>query len=259
MVTFNNAGRLGNYLYEFACAWAYAKKNDLKFTVPLNDSNPKWCPVYFKELRDYSYNNNEIIGGKVIHWENGHHYQPLDFFEEWRDYNIVIEGYRQSYKYWDEYREELLKAFNFPYEMNKGVCAVHIRRTDYLQNPTKHPVVTLEYLSMALAIMSNQYGIYRFDVFSDDIAWSKEAFQYLNDFYQVSFSEGRNEIEDLILMSNCEHIICANSTMSTWASEINQNPNKIVIVPHQDNWFGDDNKKLEVYDMYRPEWVTIKY
>jgi hypothetical protein len=32
-----------------------------------------------------------------------------------------------------------------------------------------------------------------------------------------------------------------------------------VIIPSEDNWFGVDNKYLQVQDIYRPEWIQIKY
>jgi hypothetical protein len=40
MVTFTNAGRMGNWCFEAATAIAYALKHDLEFTVPKETSNP---------------------------------------------------------------------------------------------------------------------------------------------------------------------------------------------------------------------------
>ena len=42
MVSFTNAGRMGNFLFEISTAIAYAIKHDLEFTVPKETSNPKW-------------------------------------------------------------------------------------------------------------------------------------------------------------------------------------------------------------------------
>ncbi len=60
--------------------------------------------------------------------------------------------------------------------------------------------------------------------------------------------------------SHCEHIICSNSSLSLLMVELNLNPNKIVVVPSEVNWFGRENAaKMTVKDMYRPEWVQVPF
>ncbi len=61
-------------------------------------------------------------------------------------------------------------------------------------------------------------------------------------------------------MQNCEHNICSNSTLALMAAELNQNPNKIVIVPSEKNWFGWENQqRMTIKDMFRPEFIQIQY
>ena len=256
MVSTRRFGRLGNALYMYAAMIAYAKKHDSDYHFPTVTNNNVWNPIYFTELA-----NNKWVNGveDVLINEHGHHYQELPFEKEWRDLQIVLNGYWQSYKYFDWCKEEVLRVFNFPYEMNKGVCSIHVRRGDYLLYPTRHPVVTIEYLENAMMEVMGRYGSHlKFKVFSDDIEWCKENVPKLYGA-PIEFSEGKTELQDLIEMANSEHNICSNSTMSTWASELNRNPNKIVVVPSEGNWFGVDNSHLAVHDMYRPEWVQIAY
>jgi len=48
--------------------------------------------------------------------------------------------------------------------------------------------------------------------------------------------------------------------MALVAAEINKSPNKVVVVPGEDNWFGWENRaKMTVKDLYRPEWIKIPY
>ena len=156
-----------------------------------------------------------------------------------------------------EFRDEILKVFNFPYEFKEGVCSIHVRRGDYLLYPTKHPVVTLDYIYRAIDYILANTDTESFMVFSDDIPWCKANIKQAEN---ISFSEGRNEMEDFLLMSHCAHNICSNSTMAVVAAEINQNPNKVVVVPSESNWFGPDNScKMTVKDLFRPEWHQITY
>ena len=98
-------------------------------------------------------------------------------------------------------------------------------------------------------------GYKNFLVFSDDIEWCKLT---LNDYFyegiRFEYSEGNNELQDLALMSSCEHNIVANSTFSYCASWFNQNNDKKIITPDFDNMFGGCHR-----DMIPPEYITINY
>ena len=63
-----------------------------------------------------------------------------------------------------------------------------------------------------------------------------------------------DEIEDLVLMINCEHNIIANSSFSWWGAYLNQNPNKIVVGPKK--WFGLQGPK-DQQDTIPENWIKI--
>lgn len=56
-------------------------------------------------------------------------------------------------------------------------------------------------------------------------------------------------LDDLFLMSNCKHMIMANSSYSWWAAWLNQNKEKIVICPELGMWKGD---------FYPDNWIKIR-
>lgn len=257
-VGFRHFGRMGNFLYQAAAAYGYSKKYELELVVPSTTNNAKWNPLYLQHMVNPSFEQNKE---NILLNENGHHYQLLPFKEDWRNQYIVLNGYYQSYKYFDFCREEMIKDFGFPYEINEGVVSVHVRRGDYLLYPTKHPVVTPVFLISAMKKIVEK-GYNKFYFFSDDNYWVKEFFNdvsiHFGNDVELAIHEG-DEVDALIKMSCCEHNICSNSTLSVWAAELNQNPNKIVILPHENNWFGKDNKHLNICDLYRPEWIQIKY
>ena len=148
--------------------------------------------------------------------------------------------------------------FKFPYELNKGVCSIHVRRGDYVTYYTQFPPVTEGYLRKAIELAAAN-GFTKFLVFSDGIDWCKEVFstpRYKG--YTFEYSEGKNEFEDMALMSNCEWNIISNSTFSWWGAWLNQNPNKIVISPSKNNWFGK-RVKLSTEDIIPENWVQIRF
>lgn len=244
-VTFKNAGRFGNWFMECSTALAYAFKYNLDFTVPSYTDNPKWNPIYCLHLVDSTYNPNIET---IDLWESQHNYQELPFDESWRNKNIVIHGYRQTAKYFDDYRNEVLYALNFPYKKQDGYVAVHVRRGDYINLREKHPEVTIEWYEKAMSMFPD----YKFKFFSDDIYWCMDAFKHRTD---CEYSGNTDEIADVTEMSWCEHQICSPSTFSWSAAYLNKNEDKKVIFPSF--WFSEGWCGLDTSDIVKPEWIKL--
>lgn len=259
IASFRNEGRMGNFLYESACVFGYSKKHGIDFSVPSRTRNPIWSPIYLQHLVHPNYVNwkEDVLLNET--WNRDQHFQEIPFNKEWEDGQIILNGFFQSYKYFDFCREEMLEAFAFPWELKKGVVSIHCRRGDYLLHPTKHPVITIEYLRQAVEIFRDKKGINKFKFFSDDITWCLQCgiAQMFPDC-EFEYSVGQNEVQDLIEMSCHEHQICSNSTLAIWGAELNRNPRKVVVVPSESNWFGPDNN-LSVKDLFRPEWIQVSY
>lgn len=221
MVTAKLYGRLGNQLFQKAAAIGYAVKHGFEYDL-----------------------SDRIRVGLNIR-EISHDYNHLPEIRA----NIILNGYWQSEKYFSHCRETVLKEFGFKWEHKPSWVSIHVRRGDYLLYPDKHPVVSMEYLAKAMEYFVEK-GYSSFMVFSDDIPWCQQAFEQLP--YTFAYSIGRSEREDLELMSGCAHNICSNSTFAWWGYWLNQNPEKIGIMPKV--WFGPGNGHLETKDIY-PENV----
>lgn len=252
-------GRLGNQMFQIAAAIAYSiEYNDTLF-LPKETLHPNF-PHYFNNRFVTMANTPRSF---YEHRERSHGYLPIP-----HAMNVILNGYFQSYKYFDKYRKEVIDSFGIPFETKKGVCSIHVRRGDYLLYPTKHPVVTPRYLFDAIEEVFNTKGIEKYLVFSDDIEWCKNLFNNVAAIdddksdkipIKFEFSEGKSELEDLASMSSCEHNIISNSSYSWWAAYLNQNSEKLVVTPHEDNWFGSDNRHLDIADLILPLWHRIKY
>lgn len=262
-----------NQAFQIACCIAYALRNGLEYHIPahtLNDSvwkpmfthleNPKWNPelpqIKVKE-KSHSYIKIPDIFDMPSFIKEEAQWDGKDF----PNLNIIIDGYRQSLKYFEDYLPEVRKAFGFDYIPNKkDTCSIQVRRGDYLQHPTKHPVVTYEYLIRAINKMTDE-GYESFLFHSDDICWCKEFVDVCiyPDWLDFKFSENKTELQDFQSMLNCGSFIISNSTFSLMAAILSENPNKIVISPDESNWFGENNRHLSVVDLIPKEYIRIKY
>ena len=177
------------------------------------------------------------------------HYVPID-----KQDNVLYDGFFQSEKYFPD-REFILKLFKPSNEIQNYLwgkygdvsksTSLHVRRGDYISQPTYHPPCTVEYYEKALANIQGNVL-----VFSDDIEWCKKTF--IGDRFH--FVNGNLDYQELFLMSMCENNIIANSSFSWWGAWLNTNPHKKVIAPKE--WFGHRITD-STEDLYPESWQII--
>ena len=226
----------------------YAWRHGMDFTLPHTTDNPKWNPIYLGHLAK-PFNSNLP---SVTLTEGPFNYQELPFKEEWRDKNIILDGYWQTEKYFKEFRDRIISTFGYPWKLRHGTVSVHVRRGDYLEikkgGQFKHPPVPKEWMEAAMALFPGWHFIF----FSDDINWCQITFSGRKD---CSFSKGVDEVSDLIEMSCCEHQICSASTFSWWGAWLNQNPKKRIVMPK--HWLSPGWGGLDTSDVVPPKWERM--
>ena len=169
-----------------------------------------------------------------------------------------LTGYFQSPKYFNHIKESIVKLFSPPEETNSYIAAkygnldnfvsLHIRRGDYTKLSEHHHNLDIKYYLNAI----DYFQGHNFMIFSDDIEWCKEHFNFSPDSI---FVEGEEDFVDLHIMSKCKHNVIANSTFSWWAAYLNTNPDKTVIYP--DKWFGPKNSQFSTRDLFPNDWVCL--
>ncbi len=265
MVSFFTKGRFGNNFLIAASAWVYSKKYGLDFHVPKESIAPHVWPSNFQHLSNPNW-NPDLQSIEVNDF--GHAYRELPFQEEWRDRNIMIgtadihTGYFHSYKYFSGYEEEIVKVFfkRDVVPLYSNHLAVHWRLGDYRTLPKHHPIVTKEYILEAIQkveFLTNRTD-FTIRFFSDepDFVYDFSKKYLSNRTCLVSYA--KSEIDDFQEMMFCEHQIVSNSSFSVLSAILNRNTNKIIIAPHEDNYMGELNKKLDVSDLMPKEWIRIK-
>lgn len=243
-VTCYYSGRFGNIFLAAANMIAYAKKHNLTFYSPLEADAYKGFTGDNKVPFHIPSTGAKPINPRVYQEpcmaEGTPRYHEIPYMD-----NVLLDGYFQSFKYFDWCRDSIIETFGFPYKMNEGIVSVSVRRGDCLEAPDKFPVAPKEYYHNAIEYMQSK-GYNDFKVFGDDLLWSKEEFTLSNyPNANFTFSEGQSEMESYLGIQNCEHNITARSTFSLTAAWMNRNPNKIVLVPTiRHKWWRSMNADL---------------
>ena len=136
-----------------------------------------------------------------------------------------------------------------------SVVSIHVRRGDYTKCSIFVDLSNTNYYEKAINYIKKCITNPIFLIFSDEPVWADKM---LSNFIQnnriiVDLNKGNNSYRDMQLMSLCDGNILANSSFSWWAGWLNNNKNKIVIVPKK---FYTDKKREESH-LIPKTWVSL--
>ena len=182
-----------------------------------------------------------------------------------------INGYFQSYRYFEDIRQILSVDFSFNHNpeivlnsstisqiRNANAVAIHIRRGDYVSQSNIHNlyyILPLSYYQKAINIVLEKQPNLEFFVFSDDIRWAEQNLVHSKAKLHFVLKNNSPNWLDMYLMSICKHNIIANSTFSWWAAWLNNNEDKIVIAPKK--WFQQPREGIKLRDLCPSEWIKM--
>ena len=249
-VTCDFLGRLGNNLFQAAAVVGYAEKYGVDYALPLGYHHPN----IYRFFPKFRYRPVRTNWPKTE--ENECRFIDLQFNPN----GTHLRGFFQSERYFEHCKDKILDLLNLTYNPLDYV-SLHVRRGDYLEYPANFPTITQSYLNDAMSRFKGK----TFLVFSDDIPFCKDTFPSTfpgkkfefvgND--KVEFGGNGNEFNELSMMASCEHNIIANSSFSWWGSWANKNPDKIVISPSKETWFGVNAQQLETTHLIPDGWIQI--
>jgi len=273
-------GGLGNQLFQICTTIIHGTETNRKIIFPnskvLNTGTIR--PTYWdKLLGSLKLFVKPIEINKLtnlrIYEEPGFSYKELPHFK--KTDNLCLNGYFQSYRYFDHKREILFNLMRigqykdnvirkYPGYIREDCQSVslHFRLGDYKNIQDYHPLMTVQYYVNALRYIQHQLGNKKIEVLyfnqkEDNILVEEMLIKLKEQFPSVSFRKVSDIIEDweqLLLMSCCHHNIIANSTFSWWGAYFNAYEKKTICYP--DKWFGP---KLahDVIDLFPMEWSEI--
>lgn len=263
MIGFNalgKLGRLGNQMFQFAALKGIARNRRFQYCIPPSNNENEWEDHqlfnYFKLTDSKQLNIQYVDFDYPTVIESGFSFDE-ELFNNCPD-EVSLHGYFQTEKYFKHIKNEIRQDFQFKEEILipakntisywKNPISLHIRRTDYLNNPN-HTALDMDYYENALSKFDDSSEVI---IFSDDPQWCMNQKLFESDRFMVS-QTGSNYL-DLCLMTLCSGHIIANSSFSwwgAWLSESNQ-----VVAPSR--WFdGSNNEHLDTKDLYLSEWIVL--
>jgi len=255
-------GRLGNQMFQYACAFSAAKRLDTKVAISSHDSYriaSKNQLIETFELNNVLIDRFEDI--RFVFSESSFSYDEriLKILD-----NTDLVGYFQSEKYFKSSRTDLIqnqfifkdKIVNNVESLYKKIkdfgemCSIHVRLGDYKNLSKVHNNLNIEYYQKSIENIP-RCGSYI--IFSDEIQIAKEMLDpVLNHVGSRVFYSELNESECLYLMSLCDYHIIANSSFSWWGAWLSNS--KMTISPKL--WFGPDGPRAWE-DIYCTDWKII--
>jgi hypothetical protein len=225
-------------------------------------------------LKIFTTKYHNIPNEKFIQFkEKGHHYTELGNI----DTNVIMSGYFQSSKYFENYTDKILTFIKFReirervvkdhpiFEEDTIYISMHFRLGDYKYLHNCHPVLNYEYYENSLTMITSFVEISKsdkkikvlyffekgdFEIIEQNIQKLKQTFP------TIEFQSVSTDIEDwvqMVLMTCCDHNIIANSTFSWWGAYLNPSITKYVIYPSV--WFGKDLQHLNTDDLFLKDWI----
>lgn len=277
MVIVKLYGGLGNQMYQFAAGKSLARRLNTAVLLDL-----EWFKHVKNDpeltLRHYELDGFGILPPRMrakdkLALKLNH---PKVFKESFFGYlkefeelsgNIILDGYWQSYKYFELYNKDIISEFKFPSKpkpRNKKIIKdikssnsvlIHVRRGDYNTKRGKqfHGLLPMNYYNKAVADISKRVKQPMFFIFSDEIEWCRQNFDFKYPTEFIDSNSSNTGPEDMQMMSACKHMIIANSSFSWWAAWLNRNPDKIVYAPLA--WFKGAGHIID--DRIPPSWIKI--
>lgn len=152
---------------------------------------------------------------------NGRH-SAIFHCDYWQDKKYIPENFILNFKIevLGTNNEGILRIIE-----KEDSVAVHVRRGDYItadNAATYGGICTEDYYAKALDNVKKKVKKPRFIFFSDDPEYVMNTYNIPN-MIIVDWNTGERSIFDMYLMSQCKHMVLANSTFSYWAARLNKN------------------------------------
>lgn len=277
LISIDLRGGLGNQLFMIFTAFAHSMQYDkqviFRYQLKLRDRYTYW-DSFLNTLKKYTtYNiDNNISNSELVscnrYMESNFFFTPIPNFDK----NTMLDGYFQSFKYFDNYKNEILSIIDFQnkqqhvrnkycrYFEGKQTVSIHFRMGDYKKIRYFHPIMNYEYYENSLLYIVNKIKqpmrILYFCEKEDNLYVESKISIMKCKIPELEFVKVDDTIPDyeqMIIISLCSHNIMSNSTFSWWGSYLNNNENNIVCYPSV--WFGEHAQKpVNNQDLFLPNW-----
>ena len=250
------SGGLGNILFETFTGLAFSLKYNTEFAIYIqgenNHSRKNYYELFFPDIQIVK---RIPLSSKLVIRENNS--ESLCYSEnivkiidnvikENKVQNLIIMGCFQSFKYFDSYKDIVLKRLKpiFDYsikpeflKINTDYHFIHVRLGDFVNSPAVkyHKLDLTNYYIKSIKNLKEKLNKKKlnFIVITEEPKLLHQFFPFFKDLeieHNVEYIDEPDELASINLMTRCKGCIITNSTFSWWGSYINKN-NKIVYMP----------------------------
>ena len=272
--------QLGNQLFQIFNGISLSLEHNLDYRICIKNNNNTIFGdniTYFDNFLSELNNKKNISNEKIfednnnLYNEKKFHYDEIIFNKE---KDIYINGFFQSDKYFKKHYDKINNLLNIEIKKNnirnkyneyftKKTIGIHFRIGDYYNLQNFHPILSIDYYNKALKKIdelinynTNEYQILYFCQKCDDDIVNKYIMNLKSNNNKCDFIKISNDItnyEQMLLISNCDNIIIANSTFSWFGAYFSNS--KHILYPKK--WFGPANKDKELKDLFPENWIEI--
>jgi len=275
VITAHLMGGLGNQLFQIFATIAYSFTNKIPFIFPrLKNSREAqyrqtvYWDNFLSNLSKFTYKGIKPL---QIYRERKFTYEELPT-KNIPQQGFKLFGYFQSEKYFKSQYENIIKFIGLrkqqeTTEVPENCISLHFRIGDYVlpQFKNAHPLMPIEYYINALnkillGKVSQKWNVLYFCEKKDNNTVEKKIIILKEKFPQLTFikaSDKKEDWEQMLMMSCCEHNIIANSSFSWWGAYFNGNKDKIVCYPCV--WFGPKLADKDTGDLCPNSWEKILF
>lgn len=265
MITLLLSGGLGNQLFQYCAAYAFAKRLGTSFKIDLRyySSTASLEKIYHLDrfeidapVERYVSQDPHSLHRRVyrlISERRRRCFEPgLGFHSLPVTHNSTLCGLFQSVKYFEDFGDDIREQIDIKMEWDLHVdgrplsdyAALHVRRGDYLNHAGFELPNSFAYYESALSRLKSS----RVLVFSDDLGWVKKQSVFSgHDFHYFDSAIVSNDpVLEMFAMSHCGEIVIANSTYSWWAAWLSGRSERRILAPS--DWIlGLPAVKLQLY------------
>lgn len=221
-------GRLGNHMFEYATLMGMAHRHNMSPIIPedLDVLDVFKLPTPqggLELLREPKFYPEEKAATYFKGVEN------ID-----RTHDAYLQGYYQSWKYFDNLRDELLTKHFILHDNLKNAAkeyirklleerhlegavlvSIHVRRGDFVRQKVKgYTAAPIPYYYRAMNYFRKKYGKVLFIICTNDLIWAETN---LDEGPDVHYSHETDGALDLAIMISCDHMIITSGSYSWWA------------------------------------------
>lgn len=265
------SGGLGNQMFMYAMARAMALRNEasLAFNIHLGfdsdflyhrklEINNLNVQLPQNPIQTFDYKGSKYVRAfsrtigrnliypcsKFIKEKKPSHFQKELLLEKSK--NLYLEGYWQSENYFKDYEDIIRNDFQIKKRLSDNIhkeyntwrsddstlIFVGVRRYQECKSTKTGMVLQEDYYNKAIEIIESKISNPKFIIFTQDQKWAESHLKSKSPMVFSLPKEGElSSIEDMFLMTHCDHAIISNSSYYWWGAWLqHSHPNNHIVV-----------------------------